>query len=349
MSIDMRNDVARLNGRWAVVSALVVHTNGCAEGLARAWIVGRPPSRLIVSLDDPGWWGDASGNGGRRTHNAIAPPPEGPEENAPLPLCRLGHPERRRGNASNGGDLTRLNVHNTRYLLMCFNANINISVDASVAIGTTIRLVPVAGSENPGQATVNLDSQQNDNATEAGEPVVIDLSNDTESEQSVSSDQGSDTTGAGEPIVIDLTSDTECNRDRSESSVHDAVQTDQQIGSDIDCPPWEWCESRPQSWRESCLPADTAGGETLPYVPIRIVLEELDALRPDVNALLHERAFMQYHFYDLGTAAAGLHQEFMEQEFGMREDDVPIFLNHILTMWQHALEGEIPEVSNTEN
>ncbi|KAF8888028.1 hypothetical protein BD779DRAFT_1470403 [Infundibulicybe gibba] len=42
VSIDARNDVARLNGRtWAVVSARVVHANGCAEGLARAC----PPSR----------------------------------------------------------------------------------------------------------------------------------------------------------------------------------------------------------------------------------------------------------------------------------------------------------------
>ncbi|KAF8885137.1 hypothetical protein BD779DRAFT_1471727 [Infundibulicybe gibba] len=42
MSIDMHNDVARLNGRWAVVSARVVHTNGCAEGLARTGAC--PPS-----------------------------------------------------------------------------------------------------------------------------------------------------------------------------------------------------------------------------------------------------------------------------------------------------------------
>ncbi|KAF8873227.1 hypothetical protein BD779DRAFT_1679302 [Infundibulicybe gibba] len=41
-SIDACNDVARLNGRtWAVVSARVVHANGCAEGLAHAC----PPSR----------------------------------------------------------------------------------------------------------------------------------------------------------------------------------------------------------------------------------------------------------------------------------------------------------------
>ncbi|KAF8872031.1 hypothetical protein BD779DRAFT_1477820 [Infundibulicybe gibba] len=44
-SIDAHNDAARLNGRtWAVVSARVVHANGCAEGLARAC----PPSRLLT-------------------------------------------------------------------------------------------------------------------------------------------------------------------------------------------------------------------------------------------------------------------------------------------------------------
>ncbi|KAF8871469.1 hypothetical protein BD779DRAFT_1478212 [Infundibulicybe gibba] len=44
-SIDARNDVVRLNGRtWAVVSARVVHANGCAEGLARAC----PPSQYLT-------------------------------------------------------------------------------------------------------------------------------------------------------------------------------------------------------------------------------------------------------------------------------------------------------------
>ncbi|KAF8879026.1 hypothetical protein BD779DRAFT_1676564 [Infundibulicybe gibba] len=232
--------------------------------------------------------------------------------------------------ASNGGDLTRPNVHNARYLLMCFSANINISVDASAAIGTTIRLIPIAGSENPGQATVNLDSQQNDNATEAREPVVIDLTTtrnqcnpDTESVQS---------TGVG----------SRRDRNRSESSAHGAPQTNQQIGTNMDRPPWEWREPRPQpNGGESCRSADTVGGGTLPYIPIRIVLEELDALHPGLNALIHERAFIQYRLYDLATAAAKLNWEFMIQEFGMREDDVRIVLDHVLTMWQRVLEGEI--------